>query len=174
MDSVFIGDKAVFAVEYKVSDIKPYLMGYFRLWVSNCYIGDFEEEVMLGTSACCLTSLLDESRVTNSYPELNADNMPASRVMTPEEKFSFLSDDDDAHDNYMFNVAEATDDFAVFAYRTGEDMDFLWKIHYPRRLPKNLKKYPREMILKKVPFDIVKQVVEEFDNTIKLIRQPPP
>lgn len=170
MSSIVIGDKAVFAIEYKVRIIKPYLMGSFQLWVSNCYIGNFEEDVMLHGSAGGLTLLLDESRVANSYPELTADNMPASRIMTPEEKFSFLSDDRDAHDNYMFNVDESTDDFAVFAYRTGEDMDFLWKIHYPRRLPKNLKKYPRETILKKAPFDIVKQVVQKFDNELKLIR----
>lgn len=173
MSSIVIGDKAVFAIEYKVRIIKPYLMGSFQLWISNSYIGDFEEDVMLHGSAGGLTLLLDESRVGDSYPELNADNIPANRIMTSEEKFSFLSDDDDAHENYMFSVDESTDDFAVFAYRTGEDMNFLWYLYDDpsvRRLPKNLKKYPREMFLKKAPFDIVKQVVEEFDNTIKLIQ----
>lgn len=157
-----IGNKSRFAIEYKVNEIHPYIMGHIRLWLNNSYIGFFEEEVMLETSLGPLIELIGDSKKSRLQKLL------IPKEMDDNELFNYLKNDEgDLKDHTMFSVDESTDDFLVYVYKDKEKMKFLWQLH--RSPSGKYKNYPMCVFSTCVDFLELKNIVNEFDKKLSVL-----
>lgn len=151
------GNKTKFAIECKVNEVSPYIMGHIRLWFQNSYIGFFNEEVMLMTSLGSLEDLVGENRAER----LKKISVP--KEMSDEKLLKFLENDKGKiHDYTMFNVDESTDDFSIHIYRDGQVMNFLWQLH--RSPVKKYGNYPRKTFSAAIDFFELSNTISEFKN----------
>ncbi|RXJ94535.1 hypothetical protein CRV00_06305 [Malaciobacter molluscorum] len=141
-----IGDKSVMAIEYMVTQKKPYIMGNLILWMNDIYIGAFEDEQML----------LNIAHIFESLPTNISDN-DTFNDLSRDEIYHFLNEENEGH---LVNLGEGFDDFLIYAYVTGDQLNFIWNLldepffTYPS--------YPNGLQFAKISKNFLIDVVEQF------------
>lgn len=146
LKSEIIGDKPVMAIEYMVTQKKPYIMGNLILWMNGVYIGAFEDEQMLLNIAYSLERLLTNISDNDAFNNLSRD-----------EIYHLLNKENEGH---LVNLGEGFDDFLIYSYVTGDELNFIWNLlndpffTYPS--------YPDGLQFAKISKNFLIDVVEQF------------
>jgi hypothetical protein len=141
-----IGDKSVMAIEYTVLQKKPYIMGNLVLWINDIYIGAFEDEQMLINIAHSLERLPVTIPNNNEFYKMSRD-----------EIYHLLNKE---NEGYLVSLGEGFDDFLIYSYATGDDLNFIWKLldepffNYPD--------YPNGLQFAKISKNVLINMVEKF------------
>jgi len=150
LKSKIIGDKEVMAIEYRITQKKPYIMGNLILWMGGVYIGTFEEEQMLLNIAYGLERLATNISSNERLNHLGKD-----------EIYHLLNKNNQGH---LVNLGEGFDDFLVYSYVTDNELNFIWNLldepffTYPS--------YPSGLGFAKIPKEFLIDVVEEFKTNL--------
>jgi len=150
LKSKIIGKKEVMAIEYRLTQKKPYIMGNLILWMDGVYIGAFEEEQMLLNIAYGLERLATDISSNDRLNHLGKD-----------EIYHLLNKNNQGH---LVNLGEGFDDFLVYSYVTDNELNFIWNLldepffTYPS--------YPSGLGFAKVPKEFLIDVVEEFKTNL--------
>lgn len=146
LKSKIIGKREVMAIEYSITQKRPYIMGHLILWMNSIYIGAFEEEQMLLNIAYGLERLATN---ISSNDRLN--------YLGKDEIYHLLNKENQGH---LVNLGEGFDDFLVYSYVTGGELNFIWNL-----LDKpffNYPSYPNGLGYAKIPKKFLIDVVERF------------
>lgn len=150
-----IGEKSIFAIEFKVNTTSPYKYGNILMWLSNKYIGFFEEEIMLDCSLGSFIELISDLRCRNiKDPQLYEKS-------DKEIFFYLLNDGGSKKDNSMFSIDESTDNFCIFVISNGIFFKFLWRIE--RNTDRKFYGYCGEIFSSEVQIDHAKKIIKDFD-----------
>jgi hypothetical protein len=169
-----IGDKSIFAIEYKLRDNTIFLNGQFRIWIKKVFIGDFYNISPLSGSNFYLNNLLKNKTEFRTDEFLYLDNKDILSIMIPDSKLlnkrkkNINLDELIKYDKFIFSFNESFDNFIIRSYIEKENICFLWYLpiqEYPY-LSKIYKGYKEQLYLEKIPLDYFENIWKEFNEKV--------
>lgn len=119
-----IGDKALFAIEFDVSD-EVQFMGYAKIWLNGNFLGApkdliyFESYLFNLLDQFCNSKMLEDKFNHNS----------TLKIYEALNRFTFDKYDEQYNASmYLCSGATFTDDFYVFSYLKSNVINILWKL----------------------------------------------
>jgi hypothetical protein len=170
-----IGNKEAFGIEYEFTDHSEFHNAKTRIWCRNSYMGNFEDDSPVYGVYHYLNYFITnkDKFITNEfkgkakeeiYKMLIPYNTKEEYWKLPENVVGKLSD----YDKYSAGFNEAYDEFTIRMFIEDDMVCFLWKIE-PSEYSLSIKKYldyKRDLYYHHVPFEKVKNVVEEFKSDL--------
>lgn len=143
-----IGDKEILAFEYFIEKREPYIMGRFKLWLNNCYIGSYESNQMILSIFSQLNRLRN---LNNLLPE----------TLKKEEAYNYITTN---NGNYLLSLGEGFDDFIIYVYYLDGDFYFIWELLFsPFFICPN---YPKGIQSAKVSKDFLFEILLEIKKEL--------
>lgn len=155
-DSSIIGDKNVFAIEYRIESAKAQLLGHARLHAQAIEIGDFQELSMLES----IHSSLDTMR--ENFDQLQS---PKFISLSDAEIFDRIFRGSEDFSECVF-ACESFDDFNLAFIKKGDALQLLWRL-----VPKPFGKYSYSgdgLHSALVPFATYARVVNGFGAALMI------
>jgi hypothetical protein len=156
--SMIIGDKFEFAVEYSFTNDYPKDMGYGRIWVKNKFIGTYEDLIFLG--GYLLGTLYEFRRAKDLNDEL--------KHLTKEKLFDlFYNDEEGLYRKYHVGGSTFTDDFSIWTYKLEDTTCLLWKIVLRNDPFEDLKDYSKDVFLGTILTYKMNSIIDELETEFK-------
>ena len=145
---MIVGNKELFAIEWKErTPVSP-----VRVWVSNFFIGTFDESQMLGVVAHQFKELINRvDEIALNYGKLDVERI--FELLLAEES-----------GKHLISLGESFDDFCVLVYANEDLLNFVWRLEpdpyfdYPQ--------YGYELKSGAVPLEYFLGVVEDYKSVV--------
>jgi hypothetical protein len=152
-----IGDKAVFAIQYSISDdhyCLPYAYGDCLIWLGGNFLGEIEGEVYLTRVGKILQSV---------YLMTDKLTLPEGMYELPDsEKFKVMEE----NWAYWFMDTEGFDSISKYVYHQNDVLYFLWELRSEVSNILKIGDSSRQLFSAKVPISIYTEVTNEFRDRL--------
>jgi hypothetical protein len=159
MENNLIGEKKVFAIEYAIRN-EPgiHFFGSCKIWLSDFFLGDFENDVFLIAVIRSLNGVLNTSNFTSTIPLLPS---------TSKELLTLMEGDEipDIANNYFLAI-EGFDHFLKLFFRKADEIVFYWSLHPDIESNSEYENYPKMVRSFTLPITIFENVVNKFKETL--------
>jgi len=139
METIILGSKEIFAIQYKHGQNQK--LGYVRFWLNNIYLGAEHDEVYFSYMQGEFRHILNNKhKLFESFP---------------------YADYDSAED---ILDGESFDDFFIVGFFSNNKINFVWKLEekphfeYPN--------YPTEALMASVDIVYFERIIKEFDKSL--------
>lgn len=160
MNTILIGDKEIFAIEYSVLTVNPSPpYGDCLLWLGSNFLGGLEGEAYLNVICGCLEGDLfikDQLFLKKDLYKLS-----------DTELFDLMKEHKlDEKGKYVFLYTEGFDLFRSYIYRQDETFHFLWQLDSEVWKEFEPQGVSTQLFSAQVPISIYEEVVREFRSTL--------
>ncbi len=114
-----IGNKTDFAIEYKLNQVDPYIMGNVCMWINGKYVGYFDEEVMITAFQVALN---------NTVARLNELRNEQFETKHIKDIVTLICRDIDENGKYILSLGESFDDFVIYVFCKNNKVYFIWQL----------------------------------------------
>ena len=161
MNTLIIGDKSKFAIEFCAKRGVQHIFENVRLWFENQYFGYLCSDVLLGVTSAQLDS------ISSRIDYLGNEHI---RGESEVEIYKNLVDSDSIlYDKYIFSLGENFDDFIARYFVSDNSISFLWKLsEFPNY---TYESYPQNLLSASVRKDYFKVVVKDYTIALSTIEK---
>ncbi len=118
MNNILYGEKARFAIELRITKLKPNVFGNTYLWLNGIPVGYFYEENLVGPV---------REGLKHMKRNLNVQRLDLIGL-TPAKAFSLLNSDPNGYYHHVLDLGEGYSDFLIQFYAIKNEIYFVWRL----------------------------------------------
>ncbi|HTJ48124.1 MAG TPA: hypothetical protein VL443_01625 [Cyclobacteriaceae bacterium] len=161
METIILGSKEIFAIQYKHGQNQK--LGYVRFWLNNIYLGAEHDEVYFSYMQGEFRHILNNKhKLFESFPYADYDS--AEDILDEVLKSKLELSGANLIDKYILGFGESFDDFFIVGFFSNNKINFVWKLEekphfeYPN--------YPTEALMASVDIVYFERIIKEFDKSL--------